>query len=401
MEPAESWPVFEEDLFSDESLANSQANFKKLRELGEAVWVPSIDMFVIARYDAVAAALRASDKLISGWGVSINEMQFTPPGDSSQVSTITSDGDLHRRIRRVEMKPLMPASLKAIREQVAGLADECVRSLVDGNVFDAMEKIASYVPVSIVADMVGVRGVDAERLRRWSSAAFDAFGPITHRRTHDAVPLLEDLTNFVAELDRDRLIPGGWAWQLMEAADRGELSEREASLMVTDYVVPSIDTTVYAIGEMLCQLAMNPSAMATLRERPKLIMSAVYESVRLASPIRGFSRRVTEDYSLTTTRTIPAGSRVWLLYAAANRDERHYTNPDRFDVERNPRDQLGWGLGAHHCVGKHLAQLEMESILRALVRQVERIEMDGTPTRIVNNGLQGYGSLPMRLVGKA
>ena len=92
-------------------------------------------------------------------------MQFTPPGDSSQVSTITSDGDLHRRIRRVEMKPLMPASLKAIREQVAGLADECVRSLVDGNVFDAMEKIASYVPVSIVADMVGVRGVDAERLR--------------------------------------------------------------------------------------------------------------------------------------------------------------------------------------------------------------------------------------------
>jgi cytochrome P450 len=90
---------------------------------------------------------------------------------------------------------------------------------------------------------------------------------------------------------------------------------------------------------------------------------------------------------------LPQGARVLISYASANRDERHYPVPDAFDVRRNPRDHVGWGHGAHTCVGMHLARLEMEVLLSALVRHVARIEV-GFPERLHNNCLQGYSALP-------
>lgn len=93
---------------------------------------------------------------------------------------------------------------------------------------------------------------------------------------------------------------------------------------------------------------------------------------------------------------LPAGSWIYLLNAAANRDERHYPDPDRFLVARNPRDQLSWGYGAHLCAGMHLTRLEMEILLGALVRSVRTIEA-GAPTRLINTGLQGYQRLPLTL----
>jgi cytochrome P450 len=162
-----------------------------------------------------------------------------------------------------------------------------------------------------------------------------------------------------------------------------------------DYVVPALDTTILSTGAMLHGLATVPDAFDKVRANPGLIPGVVDEAVRLATPLRGFTRLVGEDFPLSES-VLPKGSRAWLLYASANLDERHYPNPDQFDVERNPRDHLGWGHGVHLCTGKHLARLEMESVLGALVRHVARIEADA-PTRIVNNSAQGYATLPVRL----
>jgi cytochrome P450 len=117
--------------------------------------------------------------------------------------------------------------------------------------------------------------------------------------------------------------------------------------------------------------------------------------VRLASPLRGFTRFAKEDFAFSDT-TLPAGSRVWLLNASGNRDERHYAEPDAFDIERNPRDHLGWGHGVHLCTGMHLARLEMEAILAALIARVSKMEA-GEPARIINNSAQGYATLPLTM----
>jgi cytochrome P450 len=163
-------------------------------------------------------------------------------------------------------------------------------------------------------------------------------------------------------------------------------------------VIPSLDTTIHSTAELVIQLAKKPEAFDKLRQEPELISSAVLEAVRLATPLRGFTRYVTEDFKLSDS-TLPAGSRVWLWYASANRDERHYDNPDEFDVERKASDHVGWGHGVHSCIGKHLAQIEIESVLRALIKYVKRIEVNSS-SRIINNSAQGYESLSMQLIPK-
>jgi cytochrome P450 len=113
--------VHSRDIFSDRNLADSRALFRKLRDLGDAVWIADLELYVVARYKDVVAALRAPDKLVSSQGVSVNPDQNAASGTMS--STILSDGDKHRRLQRAVMKPLTPSALAQLQDRVARLAN--------------------------------------------------------------------------------------------------------------------------------------------------------------------------------------------------------------------------------------------------------------------------------------
>jgi cytochrome P450 len=388
------FPVFPGDLFADELLANSNAAFRTLRDLGDAVWLPRLNMFAVARFDDVQGGLRAADTLISGKGVSVNALMNAADAPDP-VSTLTTDGEVHHQLKRTLMKPLMPATLQPLRERIAREAATIVEQFADGREFEAMSTLASHVPVTIVADMVGLKSVSHRQLMQWASAIFDAFGPSDHARTGAALPAIQEFVGHGMHLTRDDAVPGGWADSLFLAAERGEITLQTARNLVFDYALPSLDTTILATGEMLFRMATEPGAFEAVRSQPALIPGVVNECVRLASPLRGFTRFCAQDYALSES-TIPAGSRVWLLNAAANRDERHYHDPDRFQIERNPRDHLGWGHGVHSCLGIHLARLELEIILETLAGRLRSIEA-GKPTRLINNAAQGYATLPLRM----
>ena len=119
------------------------------------------------------------------------------------------------------------------------------------------------------------------------------------------------------------------------------------------------------------------------------------EGVRRNAVIRWFSRVAAQDYKVEDV-TIPVGARVMLLYGSANRDERRYADPDRFDITRDARDQLAWGAGAHMCAGLHLARLEMEVLVEALV-EADVALTAGSPVMGTNRGLFGYAELPYRV----
>ncbi len=389
------FPVFDADLFADELLANSHAAFRTLRDLGDAVWLPKLKMFAVTRFHDVQICLRASDALISGKGVSANAMLNAEDSPSPAVSTITSDGEFHHKIKKTLLKPLMPTTLQPLRERVAHEAAMIVDRFADGREFDVMATLAPHVPVTIVADMVGLKGIRHEQLLQWASATFDAFGPPEKARTAAAFPAIQDFVGYGMRLTRDDVVPGGWADGLFLAAERGELTVEEARSLIFDYALPALDTTILSTGELLYRLATEPGAFDAIRSRPELIPGVINEVVRLATPLRGFTRYAVRDCALSES-TIPAKSRVWLLYASANRDERHYPDPDRFNIERNPRDHLGWGHGVHLCLGMHLARMELEIFLETLIARVQRVEA-GEPTRLVNNSAQGYATLPLRL----
>ena len=384
--------IFNGDLYARAALRDPLPFHREIRDAGPAVFMPKWKMWAIGRFDDVRAALKADDVLVSGQGVAANAMVN---GVNSPI-TLTSDGDTHMRRRRVLIQPVMPKPLQNLRPRLEAEAQALIARHANGETFDAMSSIAAHLPVTVVAELVGLNARGRARMLKWAAATFNLIG-VLNLRGLMSIPLLMQLQRYAKMLGRSEVVPGGWADRLFDAAERGQLSRAEANAMVIDYVAPALDTTILATGHMLWRLAVTPGAYDDLRAAPDLVPSVVNEAVRLASPIRGFTRLAASDYAAGDV-TIPAGARVLVLYASANRDERRYADPDRFDIARNPRDHVGWGHGAHSCVGMHLARLEMELVLASLVAQVSRLEAD-EPSFAYNNVLQGFKRLPMRFYG--
>ena len=165
--------------------------------------------------------------------------------------------------------------------------------------------------------------------------------------------------------------------------------------MMIDYIAPSLDTTIYAISSAVYLFTQNPGQWQVLRDDPTLIPHAVNEALRLESPVQRFTRLVTRDYEIDGA-VLPAGSRVVLLYGSANRDERMYPEPDRFDIRRKPSDHLAFGHGEHVCIGMNLARIQMRALFEALIARVERLELLESVLAL-NNTLRGFASLKVRV----
>ena len=160
--------------------------------------------------------------------------------------------------------------------------------------------------------------------------------------------------------------------------------------MVIDFIGPSLDTTILASAQLLWSLGTNPEVWQELRENPELVPAAALEAVRLGSPVRGFTRIVKQDTEIDGV-VLRSGQRVVLLYASANMDETQFEQPELFSLRRKGAN-LGWGFGAHACVGMYLSKMEMHALLRAMIPEVASIGVT-KPVRMLNNTLQGFESL--------
>ena len=193
------------------------------------------------------------------------------------------------------------------------------------------------------------------------------------------------------ESDYDRkLKPDSWGEALHDAADRGEVPRKAVPVMMVDYMGPSLDTMIFAITSAVWLFAQHLSMGLGARE-PEAIPSAVNEVLRMEAPIQDFSRYAVEEFDMDGV-TLPADSRAIVFYGAANRDEREYPDPDRFEVRRNPTNHMAFGTGPHVCLGQYLARLEMTSLFTALARRVRRFEL-GDSERALHNILRGFTKL--------
>ena len=381
-------PDLDLDLFSDASLKSPFQDYRRLRDAGPVVRLRRPDVYALGRFADVLAALRAHEVLISGEGVGFSAAFNAPKG----MNVIQSDGELHIRLRSTVMRPLAPAKLREARADLKAMVAERVAALKGRGEFDAMAELAPFLPVQAVSHLVGLPSVGRERMLEWAAATFNLIGPDQDGR--DLATLAQSRT-FMASLSEETVRDGSWAGELFAAARSGRLSEQEAMAALSAYIVPSLDTTILAKGHLLHDLASNPDQWERIKVKPELIPAAVLESVRRNAVIRWFSRVAVEDY-VAEGIAIPKGARVMLLYGSANRDERRYPDPDRFDVTRDARDQLAWGAGAHMCAGLHLARLEMEVMVEALADADARLTA-GEPVMGDNRGLYGFAGLPFRI----
>lgn len=381
-----SAPVLPLDLYAPAVLRDSRAAFAAIREAGPVVYLPRHRMYAIGRFEDVRAALRDADVFISGKGVAANPVTNL----LGRGTTLFSDGEAHQKRRRVLMGSLGAKALQGIRSRVEAQAEELIDGLLARGRFEAARDFSAHLPLTVVADLVGLPA-DGQRLLRWAAATFDALGPL-NRRGLLASRVAAGLLLHSLRISPRQVAPGSWAAAVLAGEESSGLSAREARALVIDLVAPALDTTILASTHLLLMLGRDPGALERIAAEPDLVAAAVVENVRLASPIRGFTRVVARDHEIDGVR-LSAGARVAVLFGAANLDGSHFPDPERFDLDRSDANHVGWGNGPHTCVGIHLAKLEMAALLRAMAQRVDRVEV-GVPRALENNTLQGVAALP-------
>ena len=382
-------PTSDVDLFSDEILAEPYDAYQQLRDLGPVVWLERLDAYVLPRYAEVRQALGDPAAFCSGQGVGLNE--FINHG--GQGTTLMSDGEAHDRQREVIGQPLTPRHLADLKPDVTQLADDLIDRLVERGTFDAVSDLAEVIPSTWVPDLLGWPEEGRDRLLDWASDNFDALGPLNGRAEAAGPGLLEMAAYAQQVAGRADLPAGSMAAGVLAAGERGDIDPSQCPMLLIDYLAPSLDTTISALGNAVWLFATHPDQWDLLRREPQRVKNAFNEVLRVESPISCFTRVTTTTTELGGVE-LPEGARVVVLYASANRDERRWPRPDEFDITREAAGHVAFGYGVHACAGMGLARLEGAVILAALAERVERIEL-GEPVRKLNNLIRAFGSLPV------
>lgn len=384
-------PSLDIDFYSDEVILDPYPVYAQMRELGPVVYLPQHDMYALSRYDEASAVLRQPLRFVSSRGVS----PIQKVNDILVGSTLNSDPPEHDKTRAVTSEPLLPGALKEIEPLLVSSANGLIDTLCQRGEFDAISDFAQFLPVTIVAELVGLP-VDSDQMLKWASATFNLFGT-ENARTDQAFKDLTNLRDFLVEYGRpEKLKDGGWAKRIFEVGPERGISYETCAQLMRDYINPSLDTTISTTGQIIKFFADQPEQWDAIRKDASLIPNAVEEAVRMATPIRAFTRYAIEDSDIAG-HMIPAGKRVIVIYASANRDDRKFPDPDRFDVTRDVHDHLGFGQGVHMCMGMHLARREIILLLEALRRRVERFELLSEPVVAMNNTIRAFASMPVKV----
>ncbi|OYU34497.1 cytochrome P450 [Novosphingobium sp. PASSN1] len=387
-------PRFDVDLIAPEIVAEPFEAYRLLRDIGPVCEMPRYGLYAMGRHADVKAALGNWEVFSSADGVALNDicngfMAGTPIG---------SDPPNHTRFRDLLARPLAPRRLVEMRGRLAELASERVREVVGSGPIDAMELLARHLPLRVISELVGLPEEGRQRMLGWANAGFNSMGAAAVPDTGQALATMGEMIAFISDPELPaRMREGSWAAELWAAVACGELTAPEAQAILQGYVTPSLDTTIYTLGTILWLLAGNPNQWALLKANPTLITRCINEALRIEGPARGFSRVTRRDHAIGDC-TLPAGSRVMTVLPAANRDERRYADPDRFDITRDASDHLGFGSGIHRCVGANIAMLELTVMLEAIVREVDAIELIGA-VRANSMMLRGFERLDLRLIG--
>jgi 4-methoxybenzoate monooxygenase (O-demethylating) len=389
-------PTTDVDPFSSEVLEDPLPMHTELREAGPVVLLEKYGVFALARYEQVHAALVDWQGFQSAAGVGMSNFRYEKPWRPPSL-LLEADPPKHDAPRRVLQKVLGPRALRRMREAWLADADDLVDQVLEaGTAFDTVRSLAEAFPLRVFPDAVGIPHEGRENLLPYGDHVFNAFGPGNDLVAKGA-PRVAELSAWVnAQCQRDVLAPEGFGADIWAASDRGDITPEQAPLVVRSLLTAGVDTTVHGLSAVLYAFATNPDQWARLRQDPSLARVAFDEAVRWESPVQTFFRTATTDVRVGDV-VIPEGRKILMFLAAANRDPRRWTDPDAFDLSRDPSGHVGFGMGIHQCVGQHVARLEAEALLTALARRVRTVELDGPTVRHHNNTLRAWESMPVRV----
>jgi cytochrome P450 len=391
---AKATPVSHEDLFSRESVRNARAVDDALREMAPVVKLARENITMVGRYDHVAEGLK-------DWqAFSSTSRPWHDPNSVRPEILLVDDPPRHTAVRPVIASALSPKALVKLTANFDADAEALLRRVKEhsGNTIDAVRDIARPFVYKVLPDLLGLPEAGREHMTRFGHMVWATLGPqneLFHEAMQDVGPVIEWVDQCC---NRENLDPEGLGMQMFLAADRGQITQDEAKLLVQILLSAAADTTVMTISTAVRAFSLFPDQYAALRKDPTLLRSAFEESLRWDSPSRMAGRITMRDVEIDGY-VIPKGERCGLMFAAANRDPRKWPDPDRFDIRRDLRGHLGWGYGVHACVGRPLALLEADALLGAMIRHIERFEPAGEVQPWMTAIGHGPAKLPVRIFG--
>jgi cytochrome P450 len=388
-----AYPRSQIDPFSDEFLADPFPALARLRDAGPVVYLERYGVFAVARHEQVQAVLKKPGVFSSAAGVGITNIAAENPWRKPSI-LLEVDPPVHTHNRKVVARALAPRSLAYLQEVFDRRAAELAAELVARGSFDAVPDLAEIFPTRVFPEAFGIADDGRDQLLAYGAMVFNGHGPRNHL-FESSMAGAESVIGWITEqCSRSSLRPDGLGALIYAGVEAGEVTEDEAALLVRSFLSAGLDTTVSAIALGVLDFARNPAQWQALRQDRSLARNAFEEVVRIESPVIGFFRTTSEPVPLDGA-SLPAGVKVLVFFAGANRDPRRWDQPDRFDIQRKVSGHMGYGTGVHNCVGQVIARMEGEAVFRALAERISSWRLDGEPRPRLNNTLRGLDTLPV------
>jgi cytochrome P450 len=350
------------------------------------------ELWMITRHADVQAISKDPATFSSARGVLLTDLTRPALG----TSIVSLDPPRHGRLRRLVSPSLSVRRVADLEDRVRAIARDLFDAVDPTDVVDAVERLASPLPILVIAELVGVPREDADRFRHWSDAAMAA----TTDLTDEVTMLLGELYGYIVDHVRARHAEP--ADDLVSVLAHGRvdgeaLSDDEINMFVLTLLVAGNETTRTLVSNGLHALARHPDQRRRLVDEPALIGCGVEELLRWEAPIMSFCRTAKREVQLGG-KSLAEGDHVLLCYQSANRDEEAFgPTADRLDVSRDPNPHLSFGYAEHYCMGAGLARLEGRVLFEELLARWPDYELAGEIERLPSRLARGVVHLPVLL----
>ena len=389
-------------------IADPYPALARLRDEAPIVFDERTNQWLISRHADVSALLRDRRLGRSYLHVATHEEwgRTPPPADQAPfwdllaVQMIDLEPPDHTRLRRLVTKAFTPGTVEALRpriEHIVGIVVDRARGLGE---FDLIADLLELVPVTVIAELLGVPEADRHLLRPWSADMTLMFelnpSPEMQRRATDASAAFEA---YVRELTRKRRARRGedLISELAAVVEAGGDRLTEDELIGTAVLLLNAghEASVNGAANSWWALFRHPESLAALRADPALVPTAIEELLRYDTPAPMFERWVLEDIEIGGV-VIPRGHELALQFAAANRDPAVFDRPDEIVLARAPNPYLSFGAGIHYCLGAPLAKVEFDILFRRMLADLPTMQLVREPHWKPRFILRGLDALAVR-----
>jgi cytochrome P450 len=394
------------DPFSEDFFNGPYETYRRMRDEAPVYHSDEHDFYALTRHEDVAPAFKDFDTYSSKYGVDLASVRNGLPIETGMKMIIFMDPPEHRNMRSLLNKVFTPRAIQAQRDNAIHKIEKYL-SRVDPDGFDAVQEFTAPFPVEVITAMLGVPEDEAQQVRHWIDESLSRDIGQVEMGERALQAGAENAMFYLDLVQKRRADPQDDLFtKLIEAElerDDGQL-ERLEDLEIAAFAsllgAAGAETVTKLMGNAVYLFAKNPDQWQKLQEDRSKIPAAVEELLRYEAPSQYNVRRNMCDVHLHGT-TIPEGSPVFLIGGSANRDERAWTDADKFDIDRDRTEaqNLGLGYGIHSCLGAALARLESTIALEKLLDFMPRFEVDfDNCTRVQMQNVVGWKNVPVKVL---